>query len=568
MKNPTADVLIVGAGPVGLVLALDLARRGIMVRIVDKAAHPARESRALAIHPRTLEVMEQLGVSDDALLHGRIQRGARFMAGDAELAHITFDNLDTPFPYTLVLEQSGTEHLLADRLSRRGIQVERSCELTGLSQDEEGVRADLVGPLGERSSVNAKYLIGCDGARSTVRSALGLTYEGVTADEKYLLADCEVTFGREWPRDELVAFLGDRSRLLFGALADPLWRVIITLSTEDARMPVNEPTLSGLQAIIDQDHPRAGARLRNPVWLSAFKVNTRMVDRFRVGRCFVAGDAAHIHSPSGGQGMNTGMQDAFNLGWKLALALKGFPGVEAMLDSYEFERKPVAASVLRSTRAADFFITGRRSKLFQAVRNSALPLLTSLELVQDKVPRLLSGGEVNYRKSPIVGAHVQGLGEWLEAGMHFPYAGLADVLGIHGRPAPGDLAPDAKGVSLGDGPQRRLYQQFAAELRHHALFFPGSDPSDARIAEIETEIRAIEASRGSIVRPLLVLPSGRKSNVPTLTDHDGEVARRYGATEIESLVVVRPDGYIAFRSVPASVDAVERFVEQRLGRVA
>lgn len=573
MLERISDVLIVGAGPAGLALALDLTRRGVPVRIIDKAPDAAAESRALAIHPRTLEVFEQIGVLDEVLAQGEELHGAQFRSASTgqTVGEIRFDDLDTPFPFTLALEQSRTERILASHLLAAGVEIERSTEIVAVGQDESRVRARVRRSAepqrATEHTVSARYLVGCDGAHSSVRSLLELSYEGVTGEERYLLADCRVRFDQKPPEGEMLAYLGEKSRLLFGHLpanGGQFWRVLITLREDDPRMPKGDPIISDLREIMRTDFPMAGLTLSDAKWVSVFKINTRMVDRFRVGRCFVAGDAAHIHSPSGGQGMNTGIQDAFNLSWKLELALRGAD--DLLLDSYEAERKPVAKTILRSTRAADFLLTKQHGPQFAKARDTLLPWFTSLELVQHRIPEVLAGGTVAYRRSPITRPDPESLGQRVKnaadelvsivKGVHKSASSWEDL-------SPGDLVPDADGVhEIGAG-AKRFYTWLAQDPRHHLLVFVDSDGHGRQAPEALWPLVASFNDRWAhLVRTRAVVSDPDSAENPSLTlvDSDRDLSRKLSRRQTISAVLIRPDGYLAYRSEVFAIEEIEEFL--------
>jgi 2-polyprenyl-6-methoxyphenol hydroxylase-like FAD-dependent oxidoreductase len=336
-------VLVAGAGPTGLTLAIELARRGFGVRVVERAEHAFIGSRGDGLQPRTLEVFEDLGVLDAVFAAGELHRPIRGYAGhdvvyEGRMAPIVEPRPDVPYPNGWVLGQSRTEGILRARLAELGGTVEFGTALTGFTQDADGVTATLASAEGTET-VHATYLVGADGGRSTVRKALGIPFEGVTDESvRMLLGDVSA--------DAL-----DREHIHFlGSMADP--RAGIMLSplpgTDQFQFGAGldgEPTLEGLQALVDHVSGRTDIRLRNLTWSTVWRPNVRLAARFREGRVFLAGDAAHVHPPTGGQGLNTGVQDAYNLGWKLA------DGDPALLDTYETERRRVAQEVLElSTR--------------------------------------------------------------------------------------------------------------------------------------------------------------------------------------------------------------------------
>lgn len=331
------DVMIVGAGPTGLTLGIDLARRGLEVRVVDKATEFFAGSRGDGLQPRTLEVFEDLGVLDRVFEQGRSSPVMRVyldgeFATERRMAELVEPTPDVPYPNAWFLGQSQTEAILRERLAEFGVRVELGTELVSFNQDASGVTVHL--STGE--IVRSSYLVGADGGRSTVRKALGIAFEGVTDDSIRMLLG-----------DVAVDGLNHEYGYWFATAADPMAGVFLSplpstgglfqfgtsLSEQDS-----ETSLDTLQRKLDAVH--ADVRLTKLTWSTVWRPNVRLAKRFRDGRVFIAGDAAHVHPPTGGQGLNTGVQDAYNLGWKLA------DGSPDLLDSYEIERRAVAARVL------------------------------------------------------------------------------------------------------------------------------------------------------------------------------------------------------------------------------
>jgi 2-polyprenyl-6-methoxyphenol hydroxylase-like FAD-dependent oxidoreductase len=334
-----ADVLVAGAGPTGLTLALDLARRGVRVRIVEKADRFSVGSRGDGLSPRTLEVFEDLGVIDEVLSAGMSAPVTRIYSGDrvmweGRMAEPVAPRADVPYPNVWFVPQWRTEQILRTRLAAHGVPVALGSGVVGFEQDDGGVTARL--ESGE--ILRAAFLVGTDGGRSTVRKQLAVPFVGETNDDvSMLLADVRVDgldhdCGHGW-------MLDDDSIFMFTPLAGAGDTYVV--ATRAQRIA---PTLEDLQRTLDVASGRTDIRLRELTWSTIWRPNVRMVQQFRVGRVFIAGDAAHVHPPSGGQGLNTGVQDAYNLGWKLGAALGGQS--DELLDSYQAERLPVAARVL------------------------------------------------------------------------------------------------------------------------------------------------------------------------------------------------------------------------------
>jgi len=335
-----AEVLIVGAGPTGLSLAITLRRHGIAVRIIDRAAQPTNVSKALALWSASLEALQGMGVVDHFVREGRRLNALCVGEGDRRLATLAVgEGIDSAFPFPLLLPQSRTEALLAARLAELGCAIERNVELVNLAQDGSGVTATLRHADGRSETVTTRYLAGCDGARSAVRQALDIAFEGYTEPQTFLLADVKID-GGDLDHRSIYLWWHNGGTIAMFPFGEEVWRVF-AMRGADSPKGEEPATLDEVQHCVDHYGPH-GLKLRDPSWLSIFRINERLAAHYRVGRCFIAGDAAHIHSPAGGQGMNTGIQDAVNLGWKLAYALKGVGNRELLLESYQAERRPIA----------------------------------------------------------------------------------------------------------------------------------------------------------------------------------------------------------------------------------
>jgi 2-polyprenyl-6-methoxyphenol hydroxylase-like FAD-dependent oxidoreductase len=335
------DVIIAGGGPTGCMLASELRLHGVRVLLVEKDEKPTPVVRSLGLHVRSIELMDQRGLLDRFLQHGTKYPLGGFFAGITKPSPA---RLDTDHGYVLGLPQTITDRLLAERASELGAEVRRGCALVGLSQDEDAVTAELANGTRLRS----RYLVGCDGGRSTVRKLLGVDFPGEPSRVDTLLGEMEVTASPE----TLAAATAEvrKTQLRFGAmpLGDGAYRIVVPAEgvAEDRAVP---PTLDEFKRQL-QAYAGTDFGIHSPRWLSRFGDATRLAERYRTGRVFLAGDAAHIHPPTGGQGLNLGIQDAFNLGWKLAAAINGW-APEDLLDTYHTERHPVAADVLNNTMA-------------------------------------------------------------------------------------------------------------------------------------------------------------------------------------------------------------------------
>ncbi|HEX8796846.1 MAG TPA: FAD-dependent monooxygenase [Polyangiaceae bacterium] len=536
-------ILVVGAGPVGLMAACELRRRGAEVRIVDCAEVATDKSKALGVHARTLELLDTMGLADRFVASGRKIHGTNAFADDKRIVHVEFHDIDSPFPFVLALPQADTERLLRERLAELGGAVERGLKLVALAQDDAGVTATLERPGGERETARFAWLVGCDGAHSAVRHALGLSFDGVPYEERFVLAD--VVLDCRLPDDEVSAYLAPDGLAAFFPLPAGRWRVIV-----DA--PLEQPTVDDVMRLL-ATRGVPTLTLRETNWVASFRIHRRIVPHYRVGRCFVAGDAAHIHSPVGGQGMNTGMQDAFNLAWKLALVVHG-AARESLLDSYEAERRPVAAATLTGTDLATKVVT-LRNPVAREVRNRLAGYLSSLEIVQRRMLAQASEVAIDYRSSPIIDEHRAPVARATVGKRVGEGPTLGDWMDFGAAPHPGDRAPDVRideATSL-----HTLLRHTKSTL----LLFDGSAPTPEGYANLADIARRVRERWSAHVEPVVVVPRGeRPKGLPegerVLLDSSRALHRRYGAGS-ECLYLLRPDGYVGFRSQPAAWKPLE-----------
>jgi 2-polyprenyl-6-methoxyphenol hydroxylase-like FAD-dependent oxidoreductase len=392
------QVLIVGAGPVGLTAAAELARYGIDVRIIDKSPHPTETSKALVVWARTLELMDRMGCTPAFLKAGLRVHAASMRSDGRVLALNRFDDVASAYNFALMIPQRDTERLLTAHLQSFGVSIEREVELIGFKDGGTGVEARLRHADGREETIDTAWLIGSDGAHSTVRHGLNAEFLGSVQGDDWLLADVRL-HGESAPApDELGIYLHSDGPFLVFPIPGDRARVFGTIGKTDPDHPRPDPTLADTQAMVDR---RAGEGLRvsDPVWLTTFRINERKVTDYRYGRVFLMGDAAHIHSPAGGQGMNTGMQDGINLAWKLAMVLHDQAGA-VLLDSYSPERSAVGKIVLRNaTRLTD--MATLQNPAAQAVRNLALRFALGFHAVRDKMATAMSEIDIAYADSPL-----------------------------------------------------------------------------------------------------------------------------------------------------------------------
>ena len=403
MEARKPQVLVVGAGPTGLMLALWLARRGVAVRIVDKSTGPGTTSRALVVHARTLEFYRQLGFADEALARGLKFRALNLWARGWQVARVELDDIgagESPLPFLLILGQDRQEEILVEHLGQAGVAVERETELVSFTQDRAHVEAVLKGPRGEERC-ECQWLAGCDGAHSTVREALGVGFPGGTYEHVYYVADVHGR-GPALNGELNIALDEDDFLAIFPMPGEGNGRLVGTVKSdaEGRAHPewndVNAKMIARMHVEVDRVN-----------WFSTYHVHHRVVDHFRRGRVFLAGDAAHIHSPVGGQGMNTGLGDAVNLAWKLAMVIHGC-APDDVLDTYEAERIGFARRLVATTDRAFTFVT-RNGPIARAVRLDLLPrVLPEImhgEAARRRLFRTVSQIEIEYRDSALSEGH-------------------------------------------------------------------------------------------------------------------------------------------------------------------
>jgi 2-polyprenyl-6-methoxyphenol hydroxylase-like FAD-dependent oxidoreductase len=414
------DVVIAGAGPVGLTLAGQLTRQGVRCLVVDRAAARTDKSKALVVWPRTLELLRQAGMVEPFLAAGIAVRTGRLYGGSQPLAELDFSRSGSAFEATLMIPQSETERLLEADVTAGSATLLRSTELVRFRDEGATVRSVLRAADGGEREVTSAWLVGCDGAHSAVRHGLGLVFAGAPDTNDWFLADLHVD--GPLAHDEVRIHLHPDGIMAFFPIPPDRFRLIGDLGPSRGAQPP-EPSLADVQAMLDRRGP-GGLTARDPVWLAGFRINERQVPTYRIGRVLLAGDAAHIHSPAGGQGMNTGMHDAFNLAWKLALVQHG-RARPALIDSYQEERHRIGAMIVRGAGALTRMGT-LRHPFAQRLRNMVVRHATRLRAVQHAIVGMLTETAIHYRGSAIVrdGRTQVGRG-MLRAGDRVPDVALA-----------------------------------------------------------------------------------------------------------------------------------------------
>lgn len=500
MTETHPEVLVVGAGPVGLLAACALLRQGVRVRVVDAKHSPAVTSRAIATHPRTLEVYDQLGLAERMVERGRRISAFTLYHNGNQLARLDADyaKMPTAYPFTLCIDQVHTEEVLRDAVAECGVKVEWGVRLVSFAQDADGVRAVLEHPDGRAEPVAVPWLLGCDGGHSTVRKHLGLALVGDSVDT-WLIADAQVR--TDLPRNSIYWVRSGALTMMMVPMSAPgAWRLLDTSWTDPDVAPdeVARRFTEKLSAGLGRE-----TTVADPTWSSVFTFQQRMVTGMRVGRCLLAGDAAHVHSPASGQGMNTGLQEAHNLAWKLAMVLRGHAGAD-LLGSYSAERVPVGRALLSSTRTATFLV-----QLKNAAAGVALPIVFGVVraiprirvAIQRKVLGGVSGLRLAYPDSPLT------------------------VPGGGRGPAPGERVT---AVALPSGSPERASLSERLRQPGWLLLVPGSPPGPGTWPAAPW---------------LEVCPIGERAGLP---DPHGKLVSALGLAP-DDWILVRPDGYVAAR---------------------
>ncbi|MCX0272632.1 FAD-dependent monooxygenase [Nocardia zapadnayensis] len=512
MSFSRSPVLIVGAGPTGLTLGIELLRRGVDVRLIDRLTTPVTTSRSFTVHTRTLELLEQAGIVDE--FQDRGLRGEwmdyRF-AGFPEKVRLDFTGLDSRYPYFRTISQRDTEEILRGHFTALGGTIDWHSELVSVTTDMNGDVTAIVRDTnsGETEPVHPDWLIGCDGVHSTVADYVG----GQVGRAEYVgtaMRMMDVPLRQQSPGFPVevggVDYRITRDHMLLTtALPGGVWRVLIS-EPGDARNV--DASAAAFQEVLDA-HFGGAVRLGSPQWTTVFRTRRRLTSRYRHGRIFVCGDAGHERSPAGGQGMNTSMQDAFNLGWKLAAVVHGHAR-DSLLDSYEAERRPIAEQVISGTH-----------ELHSVLMDHGRPVAERLAIAREpgfieRAVARISGIAYRYENTRGTGSHSPRSPDGL---------------------AVGDRAPDAEIT-----PRLRLHER----LRHggHTHLVIHRDPRN--VANVSALLERVRRQFGARIEPVVITPPGYPGPGPAgaLTADSGRIHDRYGSPEGDAVCLIRPDGYI------------------------
>lgn len=541
MVNQSIDALIIGAGPVGLTMAAALTHHGVRCRLIDKAAAPSDKSKALIVWSRSLELLDGLGLADTFVATGHKISGGSIYANGERVVHLVLTGSESPFGFPLMIPQNETERLLTEHLRRHGVVVEQPVELTTFRESANSVVCTLRHADGREETLETPWLLGCDGAHSTVRHGLGLEFTGQAEPNDWLLADVHISGPVAF--DEISVFWHEKGVLAIFPIDRDRFRVIADTGAAAETLPQIAPTLADAQARVDERGP-GGLRLSDPIWLANFRINERKVSDYRRGRVMLAGDAAHIHSPAGGQGMNTGMQDAFNLAWKLALVNRGVGRAEPLLSSYSSERSAVGDQVLQNAERFTTLAT-LRSPVAQWLRNHIAPIVGSFQFVQDKMRH-----------------------DWWELSISYRHSSLSEDKWppLAGGLAAGDRMSDAPLTSASGGETTTLFKMIGGK-EYTLLLLPATDDADEIPKILLIGADAARKYSSALNAQLILRLDGAHAALTTTTpawiDSRGRLHEQLHATA-STAILIRPDGYIGFRSQPADGDALLAYLDRYL----
>jgi len=524
---PLCKVLIIGAGPTGLMLACELARRQIDFRIIDKKPERTQTANAAGIQTRTLEIFDQLGILPSFLREGNFCESLQIHFQGKNLARVSMDQLDSNYPFIMALPQSETERLLNEYLEKLAHEVERPCELSELKQDKESVIATLTHSDGKQETVPCDYLVACDGANSKVRELCKIPFPGTDIQAPFMVANAKMNSAL--PTNQAQVFLDKGELFVSIPFKNNEYRIALNLPDQQENKPLNE------RAVKELIHQRSHGdyEVESLAWISPFWIHSKAVEQMRYQRIFLAGDAAHIHSPAGGQGMNTGLQDACNLAWKLDLVLRA-QAKECLLDSYHPERYPVDSSIVKQTEFITKLILSK-NPLIILLRNTFIRWASRQRWFVKRLTRRITQLSIRYKNSPII-------------------CYLTQV--NRKAPQPGQRAPN---VRL--SPEHFLLD-YCRNTLHNLLIFTGQANADtlAQIKDLQTWLNTQFSTR---IKTQLVVTEKNATLEDYIEDLD-KLAHHHYQIQKPTIYLIRPDNYIAYCSTDLSKKSIEDCLGQYL----
>lgn len=505
-------VLIIGAGPSGLLMACELARYGIEFRIIDKKPGRVQTTNAAGVHTRTLELFDRIGIVDRFLSKGQRWEAFRLHLGTKPLGTLPFTGIDSFYKFSMLIPQSETERILNERLEELKGRVERPVELINFKQEGDKVISTVKHPDGSTETIESGWLIGCDGYQSTVRQISKIPFKGEDIPHEYLVADLHLETNLS--NNDGDAYLGKIKILAVFPLGEDLYRVVANLEGKEIKTSISEEEVYS----IVQERSRGMFKVKSIIWSSPFWIHSRIADYMRQGSIFIAGDAAHVHSPAGGQGMNTGLQDVQNLAWKLALVIKGLAD-PTLLESYNAERHPVIKEIVTKTESFTKLAISKNSFLIMLRNFVMTTVLKHCTSIKQKLAMRLTQLSIKYKNSPVINYHTN--------------------LGSK-SPHPGERAPD---VLIG-GTSKRLFD-YLRNTKHNLIIFTGYQPTENDLINIKEIYTWIKEKYSETIVPLIVGPAQFNGFENILFDEEHSIHSRYHIKK-PSLCLIRPDNVIAF----------------------
>lgn len=511
------DVLIVGAGPVGLFCAHELIRHGLTCRIIDKKESLSEHSKALGIHIRTLDLLEDCGLLNDVLKQGHKINGILFKSRGKTLINASFADIIANRHYLIDLPQNKTEAILYQSIRDKGVDVEWNTELTHVTQSPGEITATIKKPNNKIELFSTSWLIACDGAHSTVRHQVDAEFKGSAYKQGWWLADLLVNW--QVPEDHMSVFINNKGPLACFPMGNKRYRLVMTAPKDS----MGDPSLEDIDREFKQRSSDA-ATLSDPYWLCQFSIHHRQIDHYRYDRIFFAGDAAHIHSPMGGQGLNTGIQDVYNLAWKLALVEKR-KAKPKLLDSYHDERFAVGHDVLKKTDIMTRMML-LTNPLLIAIRNRYLSIMSSFNIVKNFMARDIAELAISYAKSPIV--HQSGRIKHLKIGEYLPTFELLDPV----------TRQQHNSLAITQG------------ILHHVFIFSGF--KNKQYAELIKTANTLAEKYPDSLKVHLITPElvDSKNEKITFWLDDKKEAHHFLRLNKPALFLVRPDKYVGFIQKP------------------